>query len=817
MLILKRMLILLLVLLIPSVAAAEFVIGSSTNNVDACASETAVIIVTTTNTGDSSDTYTLTLSGDSFAVAAPSGFVLQPGQSKNSYIYITVPSDTLSGQYALTVSVSSNSGGQQTQSYSLNVGDCHSVSVIPASSSSNLCTCTSGTMDVAVHNTGKWTENFRLSLAGNAAKWATLSEDIVALQSGESKVVTLSVEPTCGDTGDFEATVTAESLNSNAVSSATVDIGVDGCYDFDFAPVENYLSFCDNSEAKVPVNIQNKGTMNNGYDIEIDGPDWATFDKKRVVVHAGKVETTNLVLFPTFGVTGNFPMAITVTSEQGDLEQTESFTANVMSCRQASFELSQNYDFICAGTSKSYEASLLNAGQFQERYSVSVRGPTWAKLNQNFVSLDPEESAIINLDLEPYSSIAPGTYTIMVEAKSQNIGRASDSDTLEIKVPDRASCFGVTLDSENDEAEIAIGEGELIPIIVNNVGSSSAKYELEVSGDGAKLAQLNPGVVELEGSDAETLYLHLSAPDDTSLGTYKVVVSARNADDKTVTGSAVISVEVVESKASVSSEEVTSEITEGIGGIGIISRSMQSISSIFSTGASVAKSAVSQSKDAITDYWHIALIILGSIMFLIVVWRYGIFKRSEDDWFEDLEDLFAEEGFDEPKVEEPKKSPKAEPEEEKQPGLWRKFTDWLTEEDEDDFDFEYEEPKPLEKEKKAGLWTQFKAWLEEEDTPSREAKPKKPVKKPVKKPAKSAKKKSERTLWQRMTDWMFEEVEGPAKPAKKPAKKDKKGLWQKFVDWLYEEEEAPKKPAKKKAKKEESAWQKFKDWLEEED
>lgn len=804
----------LVLLLIPSGVLAEFTMGSSASSADVCSSETALIIVTTTNLGPNADTFNIGLSDKAakWSVVAPQGFVLQPGETQNSYIYTTVPTGTKTGSYGLSASVSSNSEGQQTQNYIVNVGECNSVEITPVAAETNFCTCTANTYEFLVRNSGRWAENYRLSLAGSASEYATLSVGSISLQADEARSVSVTVAPACGDTGSYDLTLIAESMDSDAVESQTITLGVDGCYDFDFALAENYLSFCDNSEAKIPVTIQNQGTVRNGYTLDVDGPVWAGLDRARIEANAGTSEVSNLVLFPELGVLGNFPMTVTVTSDEGDDQMTESFTANVLSCRETSVELAQSSDTLCGGNSKSYQVSLVNAGQFDEKYALSLEGPSWAKLNTNFLSLDAGDSTTLDLEVSPEVSVVPGSYTFEVGAETQNIGSTSDSDTIEITISSRASCFGVQLESESTDLEIRHGMGELIPIVVNNIGASDASYELEISGDGANLAQLNPGVVELEGNSAETVYLHLSAPDDVTPRRYRVTVSARSVEDQTVTGSTTVAFNVIESETPSLPERTSEAGSDGNGTAGGI---LQSVSSTISSAASAAKgitvSALSYTKATVFRYWHIALIAVGALLLLIVILRFGIFKR-QDDWFDDFEELFNEEGDFDPDRK-TKKETKSKPKKKDKPkGPIGKFVAWLTEEDDfDDFDFDFEKPKKSKKAKK-GAFSKFKDWLEEDDDFSFNDKPKKKAKaKPAKTKSKPAK-KSKTGLKQKFIDWLYEDDEVPvkkttkkAKPVKKApkakpkSKAAKKSAWGRFVDWLYEDDEEPVKKTTKKA------------------
>jgi len=69
---------------------------------------------------------------------------------------------------------------------------------------------------------------------------------------------------------------------------------------------------------------------------------------------------------------------------------------------QGDVELAQKSDTLCGGSTKSYQFSLVNAGEFEEKYALSIKGPSWAELSDNFVSLEEGDSIELSLDSFTY-------------------------------------------------------------------------------------------------------------------------------------------------------------------------------------------------------------------------------------------------------------------------------------------------------------------------------------------------------------------------------------------------------------------------------
>jgi len=536
--------------LVPA-SLADFGLGTDVTTQATCATDTILYIVQVTNTGGLADSFTVSLSGDAaeWAVAAPAGFALAPGEIENVYVYVTPASGALVGKYDLKVIVNGQHSGKRTADLEVNVADCHGVTLETTTPSVEACVCEPTVYSLTLTNTGKYTENYKLSLSGNAAKWATISDDLVKLGAGENKEIFVYLTTDCDAVGEYSLTVIAESENSNALATQKLNIISQPCYEFDISPEKNYLSFCENTEVKVPITIKNEGTADNVYTLRVEGPRWATMEQEEITVPAGSEAVAKLVLFPEYRVAGDFKIKVIATGKLGEVVTEKELTANVLTCHSTDLKIGAEEDVVCPYTSKLYEISLANTGDYTEHYVVSVSGAEWASVDQAFVELAPGNSHKLNLEVNP-KDVPAGEYVLKVTAESQDSCGTTDSDELIITIAPKDRCFGVQTSAALQTVEVAYGEGALVPIVIENKGTEKSTYYLDISGTGASYAQLNPATIELEGREAQTVYLYVAVPEATPQTKYPITVSAR-LEDGTVSSSTTVDLIVVPSEEGV--------------------------------------------------------------------------------------------------------------------------------------------------------------------------------------------------------------------------------------------------------------------------
>ncbi len=536
--------VLLVTVLLPS-SALGVLLGDINTAQAVCASDTMVYILPVTNDGGQADSFTVSLSGDAakWAVAAPAGFVLGIGKTESVYIYVTPSIRASVGNYKLDVLVNSAQAGQSAKTLNVVVSDCHSVAITAESNSAESCSCQPKDIKFSLSNTGKYAESFAVSLSGPAAKYAASTLGEVKLASKETREFTVAVNTPCNVFGKQDLTVTASSKDSSAVSIAQVAFNSLSCYGFDVQPDKNYMSFCENSEVKIPIAIKNSGAVDNTFSLALAGPSWATLESTSISLIGGRQGTANLILFPGFGISGDFKAKVKVTDSKSQTSVEKEITANVLKCHDTDVKIAAEEDTVCPFTSKAYEVSLANNGKYNEDYAITVAGADFATLDKNFIPMVSGKTQKLNLIVSP-KDVASDIYTLQVKAESQGPSRTTSTDTLRVRVAPKEACFGVKTDAALTNVKVAYGEGALVPVVVENKGKETSTFNLEVSGSGAGYGKMNPGTVTLKGGEAQTVYLYVAVPIDAQQKNYLITVGAR-LKDGTVSSSSTVDVFVV--------------------------------------------------------------------------------------------------------------------------------------------------------------------------------------------------------------------------------------------------------------------------------
>jgi len=809
-------------LILISSPVLAFGLTSTDLSTSTCPSNTGLFVAQISNTGSLAESYTLALSGSAsgWASVAPAGLALGPSQAQDIYIYVTPSTNAQPGVYGLKLTVSSGSS-TRTLDFSYEVESCHDISLTAQNNELAVCSGNPANYILNLRNDGQWEDTYDLITSGDASLWSTVSHNSVTLSPGESQQLAVTVIPPRSEVGVYSLALAATSRTVGTVVAQSLAVVSNSCYDYDMVASESYVSFCDNTEAKIPITITNSGSENNVYNFDLTGTDWSVLDKDSMSVSAGSSGTFNLVLTPNFGDVGTSKFIISSSATQGDTSDSAVINANILTCRDTSLDIESSSTELCPETRDTVDISLTNAGRFEENYALTVDGPSWAKLSDNSVSLASGENTKLQLNLDPSIKSSGSSSDIKITARSQNVGNTQSADTIKVKVLSGSECYNFGLKSEFNEVVIAYGESALVPIVVTNTGSQSALYEFSVSGDGSKMAQINPGAVEVEGNSAEEVYLYVSVPRDVAKEDYVIYVAAQSGELRETTSIRLtVSDEVPNYSVGQSGSETISS----------------SIISLYSSASNV-----------VVNYWYVFPGLLVLLVILLIFSR----VRESESWMKDLELLEQELEVSEKKQKKQKKQKKAKS---TQPTIFKRFSNWLMEDDVEIVTKSKPKTRAVAKKvtgkSELGTLSKLWNWLMEENKPKQKlsikSKPK--VKRTIAKSSEpgvlsklwnwlmednekveiiTTRPKSDKPILEEVKDFLFEEVpvtektskpKPRAKPKKKIAKKD--GPLQKVIAWLMEEDEAPKTKPRAKPKKivkKDGLWQKFTTWLEEDE
>ncbi len=522
---------------------------------DICPGSTGLFSDVVENSGDSPIEVSVSSSGTAsvFSTTVPQGFVLGPGDIRNIYTYITPSSNTNLGQYVLDISANSES-----LTHSIFVKDCFDYSLTSLETEKHVCPGESESFLFEITNNGEYAETYELSVEGSYPGQVSLSESVVSVASGSSKNVEVFVSAEESSLGDYDLSLVVDPYTGSVVKSASSTLVVDPCYDFKINTEMDAISFCEHSQEVVSIEVENEGSTSNTFELDLDGPAWANLGNNRLDVAPSSTGNVELVLSPDYGVEGDFEVVFKATPEMGNVEALNVFNVNIKKCHDVTLDVEKNSDTICNSLESNYNVNVVNNGEYDKDYYLELNGPDWADLDQRSVSLGVGEDSQVTLTVNPDYDVVPATYTIEVSSHAKDSSKVASTDKLEITTVTREECYKVVLGLDDTEVELYSDSTATIPVIVENIGSDEATYELSVGGTASSFVYLNPSVITLGESKSELVYLYVAPAEKVNSGEYSVSVSAR-LEDSTILDSQTVNIVVNEGSEEV--VEVTGEVT----------------------------------------------------------------------------------------------------------------------------------------------------------------------------------------------------------------------------------------------------------------
>ena len=556
-----RFFIVLMVVLISlplSLAGVSLYQGSGPD--DICPGSTGLFRDVIENTGGEPVEVGVSSSGSAsfFSTTIPIGFVLNPGQIRHIYTYITPPSYTNVGSYNLQIQANS-----EALSHPIYVRDCYDYSLVALNDVNHVCPCGSQSFSFQITNNGDFADTYLLSVDGSAPGPIVLSESTLSVNPGETRSFSAFIEADCESLGEYEFTVSATPTSGRSVKSASSNLIVDACYDFRVNSERDSISLCELSQDTVSIDIINDGSTTNDFVFDLDGPAWANLDKNSLSVSPESTGVVNLAISPDYGVQGVFEVRFVATPEMGNVEALNIFSVAVNKCHGVVVDVEKTADTLCNSLENSYNINVVNTGEFSKEYFLELNGPEWASLDKRSLSLEAGEDEQVVLIVSPGFNVPSGTYDLEVIAKAKDSSQVASSDVIELTTVSREECYMVLLGVEDDSVNLNYDTTATIPVVVENIGSDTATYEMGIGGTAANFVYLNPTVVSLGPSKSEVVYLYIAPTGDVLPGKYDVSISAR-LGDSTILSTESISITVNEGESTPFveyEEEVTDEFT----------------------------------------------------------------------------------------------------------------------------------------------------------------------------------------------------------------------------------------------------------------
>jgi uncharacterized repeat protein (TIGR01451 family) len=451
---------------------------------------TLTYTVIVTNTGNISDTYSLTASDNSgwSPNVSPTPITVPPFNSGTTTLSVTVPSNAVGGTIDNVTVTATDNGVSSSSSCTAQATIVRGVQVmINPSSQENM----NGGMlayIVTVKNTGNVQENFQLTKGDNTGWALALDNAWLLVPRGENRTTKLTVtipvntmDYTCDNiwvkatSKDNAAVFDNKSCLAHVRAVRNVDVSVSPSYQS--GPPESTLNYV--------VTVRNSGSVSDTYALTgSDNENWGpTITPSSLTIAPGASDNATLsVVIPkkTWAYKKANVVATAKSTENAQVSASGIGVANTDVVRGVDVSISPGENEALPGENTTYVVTITNTGNVEDTYDITVSNNAgWNVLfSLTQVHLSPYGSAVVSLLIVTVSENAvPGT------TSSTTVTAISETDPM---VMDNDSCVaraeivrGVNVSFTKNFQENENGGTLTYTVMIANTGNVPDNYALE--------------------------------------------------------------------------------------------------------------------------------------------------------------------------------------------------------------------------------------------------------------------------------------------------------------------------------------------------
>ncbi len=493
-----------------------------------------------TNTGNTSDSFRLTTSGDVNATISSSSFDLNQGDSRTVTLRISGNVLAKAGVYSVKVTATSQNDSSKTAEITT------TTTILPVydialEGVGELTTETSDASEgvsytVKITNNGNTDDTVNITTSGDVA--VLLSSSEVSIAYGGSANVTLTISgDVLAKAGEYNVKVTATSQgDSTKTAEITTTTTILPVYSVSLAGIgEVTTETADASEGvSYTVKITNNGNTDDVIDLATEGTE-ATLSQTSISLASGtSAEVMLTISGDVLALAGTYEVKVTATSQSDDTQTDEVITmTTILPVYSVSLEgvgelTSETAD---ASEGVSYTVKITNNGNTDDVIDLATEGIE-ATLSQTSVSLASSASAEVMLTISGDVLALADDYEVKVTATSQG----DDTQTDEISTTTTIlPVYNIMLEGigELTTETSDVSEGVSYTVKITNNGNTNDVIDLATEGTAAALSQTSVSLAS--GASAEVT-LTISGDTLALAGTYEVRVTATSQGDDTQTG-----------------------------------------------------------------------------------------------------------------------------------------------------------------------------------------------------------------------------------------------------------------------------------------
>ncbi|MBI2548687.1 hypothetical protein HYW21_05030 [Candidatus Woesearchaeota archaeon] len=365
--------------------------------------------LTITNTGSFREYYSFSVDQyAAFTTLSHSAFWLDPGASKDMYVYLTFPCESFGITNVSFITQTKKSGLEVRTPLSLAVLPCYNYSAW-APLNSTLCELTNELMPIRFFNDASFTNTYELTLDG--PDWVTLSNASLSVQGNRSENTTLMLAPPLGSHGNYTAMLTSLSTLGAWKLEKEIPLTVASCYLPALDVSKDVDKRCCGS-ATYDVLVSNEGSLPATINLTVVGqPEWAILSSDVVDLEPGSEQLVTLSVNPPCTETQTLTLTILATIVgHEELSALEELSLEILSDNDCyRLNLTKTSPIAIPYEPSEHILTVYHTGGHGAVYQLSLE-PEWMTLEPTAITLNPGEAADVLVSFYPNENASSEDY-----------------------------------------------------------------------------------------------------------------------------------------------------------------------------------------------------------------------------------------------------------------------------------------------------------------------------------------------------------------------------------------------------------------------
>jgi len=454
--------------------------------------ETVTYTLRVTNTGNCTDTFTVSRMGAGWAttISPTTSFTLSAKAGQDVQVAVTISPTAASGAQDVATIRAAGTGVNATTVLTTTASTARGVEITPSTNAKSDDPGETVTYTLWVTNTGNDTDAFTVTVSDDV--WLTTisitETGNLAAGVGTSVVVTVTVPTGAQCTDSDTITVTAISQGDGATSDSSVlTTSADPIYGVGMTPPTAAQSGDPGETVTYTLRVTNTGNCSDTFNVTASGNAWTTVvDPITFTLAAGVGIDVDVQVTITDTATPGQNDTVTVTAtSQGDISKSASSVLTTSANRVYNVEVSPSADAKSGdpGTTVPYTLWVTNTGNDTDAFTVTVSGDVWLTTisitETGNLAAGDDISVVVTVTVLAGAQCGDSDI-ITVTATSHGDGTTSDNSVLTTSAD---AVSGVEMTPPTDTRNGNPGETVTYTLRVTNTGNCTDTFTLGVVGD----------------------------------------------------------------------------------------------------------------------------------------------------------------------------------------------------------------------------------------------------------------------------------------------------------------------------------------------